>query len=69
MKSASYLAGYEWAKKDFEVQGYESTLDTYMNYMEDPIVEYYDHNTQEEIKGYCDGFAEIMMEIQKGNLN
>lgn len=69
MKSASYLAGYERAKKDFEVRGYDSTLDTYMSYMEDPIVEYYDPNTQEEIKGYCDGFAKIMIEIQNGNLN
>jgi hypothetical protein len=59
MKSASYLLGYEWAKKDFELLGYESTLDTYMSYMEDPIFEYYHPDIQDEIKGYCDAFEEI----------
>lgn len=61
MKNPNYLVGKELAQHDFEEYGYDSTLNTYINYMEDPIIDYYDVNTKEKIKGYCDGFAEIMI--------
>ena len=66
MKNTIYLIGKELAQHDFKKYGYDSTLNTYINYMEDPIIDYYDENTKEKIKGYCDGFAEIMIEVQNG---
>ena len=59
-----YLKGRELAKRDIEAYGYNSTLKTYINYMEDPLVEYYHEDVREEIKGYCDEFAETNVTIK-----
>lgn len=69
MKNTNYLKGKELVKKDFEKYGYDQVLNLYINYMENPVISNYSEDVKEEIKGYCDGFAEIMIEIQNGNLN
>lgn len=66
MKNLSYLKGKELAKQVFEKYGYDQVLNLYINYMENHAVSNYSKDVKEEIKGYCDGFAEIMLEIQNG---
>lgn len=52
--------GIEEARKDLKEQGLEVVRNTVNNYMEDPIVVYYDENTKQLICGYCSFYKDYM---------
>lgn len=64
MKSNEYRKGYKRANLDYSRKGYDFCLKIYEHYTENPINGF--AVLEDHVRGYCDGFANIMIQNQWG---